>query len=156
MLLSLAYPPIPRAVLSLVIYIFALSLLTYYLLPTLMERMRLTRIERLILRNFKDGADFPTAYNEAFKATRLHRYEPVHYAFRHLADLDFIDATFATGGRPIDARITDAGVAYQEEYPQMENLTDPLRSERFNRNIALASLIVSIFALAVSAICGVL
>ncbi len=156
MLLSLAYPPTLRAVLSLVIYIFALSLLTYYLLPTLMERMRLTRIERLILRKLKDGADFKTAYDEAYKATYLQRYEPVHYAFRHLAELDFIWADFATGGRPIDARITDAGIAYQEEYPQMENLTDPLRSERFNRNIALASLIVSIFALAVSAICGVL
>lgn len=156
MLLSLAYPPTLRAVLSLVIYIFALSLLTYYLLPTLMERMRLTRIERLILRELKDGVPFADVYELACRATRLRRYEPVHYAFRHLADLDFIDAAFATGGRPIDACITDAGIAYQEEYPQMENLTDPLRSERFNRNIALASLIVSIFALAVSAICGVL
>lgn len=121
-----------------------------------MERMRLTKIERLVLQELANGKDFPKVWEKAYLATRLCRPEPAKYAFRHLEEAGFIRAAFVEGGMPIDARITDKGVAYIEGYPLLENLTDPLRGERFSRLVSILSIIVSVLALSVSLLAVVL
>lgn len=121
-----------------------------------MERMRLTKIERLVLQELADGSDCSNVWRNAYAATRLRRDEPVKYAFHHLEEAGFIKAVFVEGGKPIDARITDKGVAYIEEYPLLENLTDPLRGERFSRLMSVLSIVVSVLALSVSVLAIIL
>ena len=121
-----------------------------------MERMRLTKIERLVLQELANGNDCSNVWRKAYAATRLRRDEPVKYAFHHLQEVGFVKALFVEGGKPFDARITDKGVAYIEEYPLLENLTDPLRGERFSRLISVLSIIVSVLALSVSILAVIL
>ena len=118
--------------------------------------MRLTKIERLVLQELSNGTDCEAVWRKAIAATRLCRSEPAKYAFHHLEEAGFIRAAFVEGGKPIDARITDKGVAYIEEYPLLENLTDPLRGERFSRLVSVLSIIVSVLALSVSLLAVVL
>ena len=121
-----------------------------------MERMRLTKIERLVFQELANGKDCEAVWRKAYAATRLCRPEPAKYAFHHLEEAGFIEAAFIEGGMPVAARITDKGVAYIEEYPLLENLTDPLRGERFSRLVSILSIIVSVLALSVSVLAVVL
>lgn len=120
-----------------------------------MERMRLTRIEVAILRTYSElpaWYDVRLAFSDALENARRACSNKVNhgaivYAFKHLDEEGLIKATFQEGGMPVRASITPKGLAYIEEYPNMENLEDPLRRERFTKIVAILSLIVAILAL---------
>lgn len=125
-----------------------------------MERMRLTRIEVAILRTY---SQLPPDYDRAEALGLAIRnakdacsnkinHGAVVYAFKHLSDEGFLKATSQEGGTPVRAEVTPAGLAYIEEYPKMENLEDPLRSERFTKVVAILSLLISFASLLIAGI----
>ncbi len=100
-----------------------------------MERIRLTKSEKAVLRMIANGVvECPAEYP-------LHLFNG---AVRMLQQKQLIHVAFAEGGSIVDVRLTDYGKQYVAEYPHLAN---PIN---WNTLIAIIGVLVSIIALCVA------
>lgn len=100
-----------------------------------MERIRLTKNEKRLLRNIASGASYwPDGMSDASVAA----------CADVLKDKGLIEATFASGHEVVFAEITHKGVMYLQENPHLRNPVD--RKWLIATIIAIASVTTAILA----------
>lgn len=113
-----------------------------------MERIRMTKIEKYILRMLNDNPN-SWSVEQVLKHFNFEEIEVVAYSFEKLQEEELIKAVINYSD-VLDAHITAKGKAYLHEYPDLENLEDPLKLERETRRLAYITLGISIASLAIS------
>lgn len=121
-----------------------------------MKRIRMTKLEKYILKSYASNKNILSqdAFIEVCKqfsdGSVPFTYEVFCYAFDSLDDKGFISIRRGEGGYPASAKITTKGLAYLFEYPDLENLEDPLRLEREGRRLSYISIGIAAFGACLS------
>ena len=113
-----------------------------------MERMRLTKIEKYILLTLSKTRNDcpPSAVSSHFPGVEI---EVILYSYDALSDKGLIHVII-DGYRLLAVEITTKGLAYVHEYPDLENLEDPLRLERETRMLSLVSVVTATVSILLS------
>ena len=130
-----------------------------------MERIRMTKIDKLVLRgvyDLCDGHALPTntrvwtrpIIDDLKKLYPKAPEELFYHSFMYLEENGLISVIRGVEKDyvPACAVITLKGLAYLYEYPKLENLEDPLRWERTNRILAYISVAVAVISACLSVI----
>lgn len=116
----------------------------------------MTKIEKYILRAYASDKDllregtFVEVSKHFSGGSVPFTYEVFCYAFDALEKNGLIRVAWGEGHTPTYARITPKGLSYLFEYPDLENLEDPLRLERESRRLSYISIGIAAFGACLS------